>query len=71
MFAEAGNDVINLNYNVSSSSNVSSYGGDGDDTFNINGNSWYCYGYSGEDTFNIKSGVQNTFVDLSLIHIFQ
>lgn len=33
MFAEAGNDVINLNF--SSSSNVSSYGGDGDDTFNI------------------------------------
>ena len=63
VFAEAGNDVINLNYNISSSSNVSSYGGDGDDTFNINGNSWYCYGNSGEDTFNIKSGVQNTFVD--------
>ena len=63
VFAEAGNDVINLNYNISSSSNVSSYGGDGDDTFNINGNNWYCYGNSGEDTFNIKSGVQNTFVD--------
>ena len=63
VWAGDGDDIINLNYSVPTSSNPNANGGSGDDIFNINANNWYCYGNSGEDTFNIKSGVQNTFVD--------
>lgn len=63
VWAGDGDDIINLNYSVPTSSNANANGGSGDDIFNINANNWYCYGNSGEDTFNIKSGVQNTFVD--------
>ena len=63
VWAGAGDDIINLNYSVPTSSIISANGGSGDDIFNINANNWCCYGNSGEDTFNIKSGVQNTFVD--------
>lgn len=63
VWAGDGDDIINLNYSVPTSSNTNANGGSGDDIFNINANNWYCYGNSGEDTFNIKSGVQNTFVD--------
>lgn len=63
VWAGDGDDIINLNYSVPTSSNSNANGGSGDDIFNINANNWYCYGNSGEDTFNIKSGVQNTFVD--------
>ena len=63
VLAGDGDDIINLNYSVPTSSILNANGGSGDDIFNINANNWCCYGNSGEDTFNIKSGVQNTFVD--------
>lgn len=63
VWAGDGDDIINLNYSVPTSSIINANGGSGDDIFNINANNWCCYGNSGEDTFNIKSGVQNTFVD--------
>ena len=63
VWAGDGDDIINLNYSVPTSSILNANGGSGDDIFNINANNWCCYGNSGEDTFNIKSGVQNTFVD--------